>query len=250
MSTEALAVRPTEAVLAPEHLQLTATQPGEIRQSQEALIDWCERKVAQLRFDHDELKASYEHAVKHKWKASTLKRHMELAGKRRDYYAKLQAALEAGYCIVPNFPVSVFAIRTERTKPLALITFDRWSQHRQKPQVLPAGDGEYRNPIPTAVQQEVEVAQSGGPMVKKTRYEADEFEAIDFPIQMAKPRIMEATSRAMALHIFDEFGILPQAKKEDPLIVGRILNPKAPSWNQDDKCVTFIIAWHLDTRSL
>ena len=249
MSTEALTTVPSGAVLAPEHLQLTATQPGEIRQSQEALIDWCVRKVAQLRFDHDELKTSYEHAVKCKWKTSTLKRHMELAGKRRDYYLKLQSALEAGYCIVPNFPVTVFAIRTERDRPLALVTFDRWSQHRQKAQVLPAGDGEYRNPIPTATQQNVEVAQNGQ-VVKKTRYEADEFEAIDFPIQMAKPRIMEATSRAMALHIFDEFGILPQAKKEDPLIVGRILRPDAPSWDRASKCVTFIIAWHLDTRSL
>lgn len=247
--SSALTVCPKSPVLPPEDLQLTATQPGEIRQSQEMLIDWCERKVAALTFDHDELKTSYEHALKHKWKSSTLKRHMEMAGKRREFYSKIKSALEAGYCIVPNFPVTVFAIRNDRTKPLKMVTFDHWSQHRQRAGALPEGEGDYKNPLPQVRQREI-TYQKDGQTVKKMEYYADDFQAIDFPIQMAKPRIMEATTRAMALHVFDEFGILPEQKKADPLIVGHILNPKAPSWDRGNGMVTFIVAWHLDTRSL
>jgi len=65
---------------------------------------------------------------------------------------------------------------------------------------------------------------------------------------MAKPRIMEATSRAMALKIFDDFGILPAQRKGDPMIIARIIDPRSRSYS--DKHVSFLITWHLDTRTL
>jgi len=61
---------------------------------------------------------------------------------------------------------------------------------------------------------------------------------------------MAATNRAMALKIFDQFGVLfPQAAKADPLICAEILDPR-PTGYGVPKRVTFIIGWHLNTRDL
>lgn len=87
----------------------------------------------------------------------------------------------------------------------------------------------------------------------KTRTYPAEWREVDFPITMAKPEIMQATTRAMALKIFDQFGILPAEAnrtgprpKGDPLVVAQIIDPRPTS----DRRVTFMIAWHLDTRVL
>ncbi len=71
---------------------------------------------------------------------------------------------------------------------------------------------------------------------------------IDFPIQMARPKIMKAVTRAMALKIFDELGIFPEDKKKDPMIIARM---KAPSTNRfARRYISFVVAWHLNTRDL
>jgi hypothetical protein len=57
---------------------------------------------------------------------------------------------------------------------------------------------------------------------------------------------MQATSRAMALEIFDEIGVFPPTKKEDPVIIGRVnLNHKGMK-----RTVSFMIAWHLNTNQI
>lgn len=65
---------------------------------------------------------------------------------------------------------------------------------------------------------------------------------------MSKPKIMEATTRAMALKIFDDFGILPEERKQDPLIIARIRDPRSTAYNH--RFVSFIIAWNLNTSTL
>lgn len=66
---------------------------------------------------------------------------------------------------------------------------------------------------------------------------------------MAKPHIMCAVERAMALKIFDDIGILPDPspKKKDPIIVGRIYDNPTTYHRVP---LTFMISWHLDTRAL
>lgn len=231
-----------------QDIEVTAIQPGEMLPAQEQLIDWCKRKCAALTAEKKELDDAYEHAVAHKWKSSVLKSHSARIGKRITYYTKIGEALQAGYCIVPNFPVSLFAIRTDKDKPLKLVSTNRWDRHVQHAESLPSGEGDYKNPAPKVYQREIEAALPGKNAV--IEYYAEDFEAVDFPIQMAKPRIMEATTRAMALNIFDEFGILPAAKNKDPLIVGRIKLGGTPKYDRDGGRVTFIIAWHLNTNVL
>lgn len=244
----------TEMIPSEPGLELTATTPAEMQQAQVALIDWCERKIATLKHDATELAQNVEIAVKNKWKSSTLKRHAEMASKRVTFYEKIKAALEAGYCIVPPFPVTVFAIRTNRDKPLRKLYVGTWEHggnHSQCAQLLPAGEGDYKDPTPFVQTLKDHDKDSSGKITKTTHTVwASGFDEVDFPINMAKPNIMEATSRAMALKVFDELGVLPDPHpKKDPLIVGRIIDPRRAAGFRR-KAISFIIAWHLNTRDI
>jgi hypothetical protein len=106
---------------------------------------------------------------------------------------------------------------------------------------LAIGEGEYRNPFPLIETD----TWTNGEGKKETSRTATDWDELEFPVTMAKPLIMEATSRAMALQIFDEIGIFPPTKKEDPVIIGRIHLKKS---RYNDRTISFMIAWHLNTN--
>ncbi len=230
-------------------LHLVAETPAEMAQCNAALIEWCRHKIEAVFAESAELKAAYEHALAQKWKTSVLKRHWQMADKRLNYYQKILAALEQGYYIVPNFPITVFALRTDRNKPRGTADVYHWETFEQKSaSPLPQGEGEYQNPFPVIYERNIPEKNKEGVMVPKKYYFPKEWDDLEFPISMAKPQIMQTTTRAMALKLFDEIGILPKAQaKEDPLIVGRINLKTGPYTN---KTVTFILGWHLNTRDL
>lgn len=245
----------TTAVIVPKgnELEVSAATPLEMLDCQHALLAWIKRKIELVMQEAAELKAAFEHAVKSKWKSDTLKRHAALAWKRVSFYEKIQAALQAGYYIVPPFPVSVFAIRTDAKKPKRLWSISVWNDNdrrEQQAKALPIGEGEYKNPEPLQVQESAGKADPQYPDKESIATWAEDFEQVEFPLSMAKPHIMDATTRAMALQVFDDIGILPQESRDkDPMIIGRIIDPNtAPKWNP--KVVCFVIAWHLDTRTL
>lgn len=241
----------TELATVSENITVMAETPAEMHSANQSLIEWCKAKVKALNADHFELFAAYTHAVEHKWKSSTLKRHADLALKRVDFYQKIKKALERGYYIVPNFPVTVFAIRTDKKAPLKLMSTSNWGSHEQKPPALQEGEGDYKNPLPEIWEQTSSVpdSQKPGENKKVTKYWANNWLALDFPINMAKPRIMEASSRVMALKLFDDLGVLPSPyRKADPVIIARILDPRSTSYNR--RYVSFMVAWELDTKTL
>lgn len=242
----------------PNPLELTATTPIEMQQAQLGLIQWCEQKIAAMKHDASELLGAFTIAVQRKWKSTTLKRHADLAAKRVTYYEKIKAALEAGYCIVPNFPVALFAIRTDKSKPAKMLLVENryskssWAETKtQEPKLLAAGEGEYQNPeAPSTLNYIGPIKDANGGDKHKYETYCEEWADIEFPINMARPRVMEAVGTAMNQKIFDELGILPDPKpKKDPLIVGHIIDP-APRPYGPAKYVTFIIAWHLNVRDL
>lgn len=239
----------------PGELELTATTPLEMSEANGALIAWCDSKIVAMQREASELAENLAIAIKSKWKTDTLRKHAGLALKRVTFYEKLKAALEAGYYIVPNFPINLFAIRTARETPLAKTYIATWKSGGdfiQTPNLLPVGEGHYKDPVPYVHESESkEVDPKTGKEVTKYMKWASAFdEEITFPIEMAKPSIMEAVSRAMALKIFDQLGILlPSAAKADPLIVGEILDPR-PASRRARKRIAFIIAWHLNVREL
>ena len=248
MTTAIATTNPSLITQRGDDIEVSAFQPQEMREANAALILWCDRKIAALKAEAANLLEAFQQAVQKKWKSSTLKRHADLAAKRVEFYDKMKTALEHGYYIVPNFPVTCFAIRTDAKNPTKKLGTYQYDTKEQSAACLPTGAGDYKNPFPEIWERDITNAEQRAKNQTVKQYWAEKFDAIDFPVQMAKPHIIEATTRAMALKVFDDFGILPQARKQDPLIVGRLKDPRSTKYNQ--KWVTFIIAWHLDTRVL
>jgi|GEM_PF-1491098 hypothetical protein len=245
----------TASTLPVTDIEVTAENPDEMQQCQSALIDWCERKVMAVRAEAAELTSAAAIAVKNKWRASTLQRHAVLAEKRVSFYERILAALRAGYQIIPDLPATIFAIRTDKKKPKAMYRYEEtWSDSEpgvykeQEAKQLPAGEGDYKNPLPAArIDDKGEVVKKDGTKRHVWAHWADKWREVEFPFQMAKPKIMEATTRAMLLKIFDDIGIVDD-RRGDPIIVARI---RRPAWNKyDQRRVAFIIGWHLNTRDL
>lgn len=245
---------PASTSLPVRDIQVTAENADEMAQCQSALVDWCKGKLTTTKTEHAELQSAFEHAVKMKWRADTIKRHAGLALKRVEFYEKMLSALEHGYQIVPSFPITAFAVRTDRKKPLRMYSTHWSTKHTQEASGLPVEEGEYKNPFPYVAQVTIEKATST--TSERCGYWASQWKELEFPITMSKPQIMEAATRAMALRIFDDLGILPgyapsegtRPPKGDPMILARIRTPGQPASNP--RYVTFIVAWHLDTQSL
>lgn len=228
-----------------EDVALTATLPQDMVIAQKALIAWCEKKVAVCNAEVDELKGAVEQAKKHKWKSSVLETQHRNAVKRFQYYEKVKAALIAGFYIVPNFPIQMFAIKKgHHSKPRGRAN-DRWHHNfEQKSAEMPLGEGEYKNPFPL-------VSTKSGKDVQGKDWAvtyAKEWDDFEFPITMAKPEIMSITAAAMRLKIFDQIGVMPHLhkKKEDPVIIGQIFRKSGYT----TRTVSFMIAWHLNTNVL
>lgn len=233
----------TNQLLAPvKDIQLTATIPMEMVNAQQQIITWCDLKLASLRFESAELLAATEHAKKSKWKFTTLQSQYGKSVRKISYYEKMKSALLEGYYIVPNFPIQMFAVKTKRDRPLPMQTWSYWSNKDQSPQELPETVGEYKNPAPLV--ERVSKKDADGKDISESW--ATDWQDIEFPITMAKPQIMEATSRAMALKIFDQIGIMPATRNDDPVIIGQIIMKSGYT----QKTVSFMIAWYLDTKVL
>ena len=225
-----------------DDLQLTALFPHEMLSSQVQLIEWVTRKLVILQANADELQESYLHAKSCKWKHTAIQSAHSREVKRIEFYEKMKSALEHGYCIVPNFPITLFAIRTNRKRVEQGFTTNWSNRHEQDAQQLPMDEGDYKNPFPIVHKREITPGTE-----TKNQYFAKDWDDFECPINMAKPVIMKATTQAMALRVFDQIGIMPEAKKEDPVIIGQIFIKNG--W-YSRKTVSFMIAWHLNTNVL
>ena len=248
-TTGAASIVPLEG----DNFELSATNPVEMVQCHAAAIEWCKRKIMAVQNEAKELSDAYENAVAKKWKSEVLKRHAGLAKKRVTFYEKILAAFEAGYYIVPNFPVTLFAIRTKAEKPKRMWARLPWhgaKNFEQSAQVLPKGEGEYQNPQPV-VKQDYQSMLSDPKMGDTWAFTAEQWDEKEYPANMPRLHVMEAATKAMDAKIFDEVGFLPQDHKRnpDPLLIGRILDPK-PVASGYRNAVCFIIGWHIDTRTL
>lgn len=237
-----------------ENFDLSAQNPAEMVQCHAKAIEWCRRKIELVQNEVTELKVSFEHALAHKWKSTTLKKHWGYAEKRLAYYVKMLKAFEAGYYIVPNFPATVFAIRTDRDTPDATskIAYTYAPMMTQKGKTLPAGEGVYKNPEPNVMMIERTLDDGHGGKKTVADYWADSWDALEFPANMAKLHVMEAATRAMALKLFDEILMLPSDRQRhaDPMLLGRISLRSQYGTNRTANSATFMLAWHIDTKTL
>jgi hypothetical protein len=258
-----------------KNLEVVASTPTGLGQCQVRLMEWMRNKITFVKteittaqLEETEMLQALEHAKKQKWQHSALLKAWEGAKKRTafqlrrlDYYLKLLTALESGYFIVPPMDMEIFAIRTDKKNPMRCYFYGQsshGSNFEQSCEVLPAGEGEYKDPQPHVETdyREKHACTDDKTQVTKRPHWADKWQEIEFPLNMIKPQIMEATTRAMAIKVFDELGVLPQdhRRNPDPVIIGRIYEPtlkSVPRWKRSyQKCITFMVAWHLNTKDL
>lgn len=246
-------------------LQVIARTPAEMQQARASLAEWMRRKVDIQQKDADELAEEVRVAEWSNFKSTTLKRHHSIAVKRVAFYEKMVAALEAGYCIVPNFPVELIAIRTTRESPEQ--NMHHWRNEAakdiktDKPEL---GEGQFVSAVAETNSMTQYVYDDKGMAVKdaqgnwksKTVFYPSEYDTeVEFPVSIARPAVMTATAEAMALKCFDEIGVLgvparqtARGRKADPIVVGRIIDPR--STKASPRFVTFMLAWYIDTKEL
>lgn len=230
------------------HRNVVALAPEDLPGAQASVGDWCRLKIVELGRELREQRENLRQAKAMKWKHSGWLNAAAKTKKRMIYYAKLKAALAAGYLIVPNFDVDVIAVRVKSRDPNEKIDITR-----TKPELLPQQQGRYVDDVLVGHNEERTYKDSQGKDRTVTDFHPTHYgETLDFPASLVKPVVLAATQRAMALRIFDRVGIVRKSRRSDPIVVGQIINPSTHHYSLRDNptCVTFFIAWWLDTRDL
>lgn len=215
--------------------------------AQGQLTSWAETKLASIGQELQQAQENFDIAKRNKWRTVGLQSTLNAARKRFQFYEKMKAAVEAGYAIVPNFPIDIFAIRTLRETPKEGGTFNRWDDHVQHSELPSLGEGQYFSDRPTQLQESFPETDQEGREITKTYFTAGEFQDVDFPIRTVKPQIMDEVGKAMALKVFDEIGILPaRRQKSDPMVIGQIVFRA----NGNERRLSFLITWWLSESHL
>lgn len=232
-----------------EALTVIARNSVEMAAAQDQLKGWAANKLLEILGEKAQAEENLEIARKHKWKISGLQTSLRTIVRRFEFYQKMKAAVDEGYVIIPNFPIDVFAIRTEHAEPQnECISTWRSSRRVQGSEFPPFGDGEYVSENATTDQRMVDKTNRQGEAVKEWEYYAGEFQSVTFPIKAVKPQVLDDVGRAMALKIFDEIGILPARRlKVDPMVVGQIAIKKG---TYDERRLSFLITWWLSEEHL
>src|SRR5574341_1997556 len=199
-------------------LHLFARDPAELAEAQGHLIRWCEAKLAELSVDLQDMRENLAVAKRNKWRPTAWQHRIRMVGRRYQFYVKVKKALQAGYYIVPPFPVETFAIRVkEGVDPIEGYVETDWrptaASHEQTADNLPAGEGQYVSPLPRISTDYFDKMLKDG-TTKRQRYtQAIGWRDVDFPIGLVKPQILDETGKAMALKIFDKIGVLPAQRR-------------------------------------
>jgi len=221
-----------------------ALTPAEMGPAQTALAEWCTRKIAALQTDLADLDANLAIVAEAGVKCGAFVVAARQARQRVTYYEKIRAAVDAGFLIVPNMPVDVFAVRVNRSKQPT--TTKEYSAHfAATPQLLPAGEGRYVDDGLTHTVEQYQGKDYNGKEITKERYHSADYDQLDFPVTLVKPVVLAAVQRALADKLFDQLGIVQNTARQDPIVVGQFLDPRGRG-----RRVTFFVAWWLDTASL
>jgi len=233
-----------------------AINATEMQASRENIQTWLEAKCAALKSSVAESYAALDAATRNNWRTAPLEGVFRREKQSLLYYGKLLEAVRAGYTIVPNMPVDIFAIRVKRVKPAASSVTGSSDYYSPNPRVaneeeqrLAVGEGRYESPsqIVTTTRKDVPNPTTG----KLTHFataKAVGFDDVEFPLAVAHSAVMAATERAMGYKIFDRIGMVNEVNdgKGDPIVLGQITYKRGYA----RKTASFLIAWYLDPRTL
>lgn len=235
----------------PMDFTVIANSPKEMEAAQRSIILWAARKIQMVKNEIEVAREQFKLHQENHWGTAGWRSQIMKHERRAEFYRKIKAALEAGYYIVPPFPIDVFAIRTKRAGPKPLDSTYR-DNHDQLPEVLPIGEGRYVAPKPERSNYTVDEKQRDGTTRAIKHYYATEFQDVDFPFKLARAEIRTATDKALQLGVFDTLGVLPRVSAPDPIVCGQILVPNKPLYRSyvHNRAVTFFVTWWLDTKTL
>jgi hypothetical protein len=260
----------------PPDPHLVALNPAQMEAARGDMKAWLEDKLTVIERDIIEANAALNEARKNGWATGPLVAARNRAVDDETFYNKILAAVEAGHTIIPDFPVEVFAVRRAEADREREVTFnnaiavrDTFLGEAVSPDCAPAGAGEYRNPQPWTSESTYENKAPGAQERNEPRWYTRGYRSsgpigpIVFPSVTARSPIMRATAKAMKDKVFDQIGVCHPViadtataarrvernarRAGDPLVVGQILRKRIGG---QQKCVSFIIAWHLNLNDL
>lgn len=231
--------------------QLIATDQEQLGVAHAQMLAWVQGKQVECATELAEETEAFAVAKAHKWATAKLRRRITQLEQRQVFYAKIEEAVQAGYVIVPNFDMNVFAIRTTATDPVGVSM--TWQHGRpvypQQAELLPVGEGEYQSPNVDVGHSPEMVTKPDGTAQKTTRYWPSTFKDVEFPIALAKPMLMSRTAEVMAKKLFDEIGVAVDTRVSrragDPILLGVLRNPRR---TRPD--ITFFIGWYFSPDRL
>jgi hypothetical protein len=234
-----------------QDLVVIARNSSEMVAAQAQLLAWADAKIEVEKASLADAEAQLALAKSMKHRTGAYTNQVTLAKDSVTFYEKLKLAIEAGYTIVPNFPVQTIAIRTGRTTPQSQELSTRYHSGLVsiKPERLPAGEGHYVDPIPYSGRRtDIEVKDDGTEEKRRVIYSKG-FRDVAFPANLARVEVLQHLDRAMQTKIFDSIGILPAVpkRKVDPMIIGQIHHKVSSTVT---RITSFMIAWWVDTSGL
>jgi len=243
MTTEIMKREP--ALPVSDDIVVLARDPQEMANAQQGLIDWMDRKVAGLKVELAEAEENLATAKRMKVRTEGWVRVIRRAQSRVTYYEKARTALGEGYCIIPDLPVQLIAVKTTRKQPpQKWKSGPAWQVSEAKALALPEGKGRYVDSAVEAEEREVSVP---GKDYTRREHRAVGFLDVDFPFKVVKPQILLGLETALKRKLFDEIGVLPATNRGgDPILVGRIKRKEGYT----EQVMTFLIAWWIDTSDL
>ena len=225
---------------------LVAVRPHQMENAAAGLAEWATAMRDAMSPELRDLETEHEIAKRNKWRVNYLATRIRVTRRRVLFYDKIREAVKEGYVLVPNFMMDTFALRVPDAAALPrggveFRSFRGRPAFNQPIAFLPSGEGDHVS-VEAVITERSGTETVDGKEKALYTYKVVEHGPVEFPVSMAKPQIMEATEKALALKLFDEIGISREwaggSGKGDPMILGRFRNPRA---SRPD--VTFFIAW-------
>ena len=232
-------------------ITLIARSPAEMEAAQKGLKEWVGEKLMSVAAEMRDAMQNLQIAKDHKWKTVGWQNQVAKLRRQVAFYQKVKEAVTAGYYIVPPFPMTLIAVRTDAafppdqrvaSQPAAIEAVE------QPAAKLPTGEGTYVQPHSRAewTSWGPRQMQPDGTYKRVEGYRTGDWKDFDFPFKLVKPQLLAQLAEAMQAKIFDQIGIMrPTVAKADPILLGQILSP-----TRGRPPTTFFIGWWLDTRDI
>lgn len=244
MSTD-VAVMPTT---------LVAVSGEDYHEAAATMKDWLRGKLGQMAIEQGEVDRAEVAARARDFRPEVYARMRRRLAGSVTWYEKLLAGIEAGYTLMPDLPMRLFAIRTARRKVRPNTNLEKdgheWGNRRAdlEGDALPIGEGGYVSGTALRTVETWKDQGEGGKPVTMRKYENTAYESVALPVTLNKPELVEAIGRAVEQKIFDEIGICESSRvgaRGDPLVMGRIYRD-----SRRQKAVCFVIGWYVQVRDL